>query len=77
MTPLQALQAATRSPAEFLGRLATEGTVQVGKKANLVLLDGDPLADIANTRRVAAVVVAGRLISGTELQTIRSTTPTP
>jgi imidazolonepropionase-like amidohydrolase len=77
MTPLQALQAATRSPAEFLGRFATEGTVQVGKKANLVLLDGDPLADIANTRRVAAVVVAGRLISGPELQTIRLATPTP
>ena len=77
MTPLQALQAATRSPAEFLGRLATEGTVQVGKKANLVLLDGDPLADIANTRRVAAVVVTGRLISGPELQMIRSTTLTP
>ena len=77
MTPLQALQAATRSPAEFLGRLATEGTVQIGKRANLVLLDGDPLADIANTRRVAAVVVAGRLISGPELQTVRSTTPTP
>jgi imidazolonepropionase-like amidohydrolase len=71
MTPSQALHSATRLPAEFLGRLATEGTIQVGKKANLVLLEGDPLSDIANTRRVAAVVVRGRLISSRELQKIR------
>jgi imidazolonepropionase-like amidohydrolase len=71
MTPLEALQAATRNPAEFLGRLEAEGTIEVGKRANLVLLDADPLADISNTRRVAAVVVAGRLISGPELERIR------
>jgi hypothetical protein len=35
----------------------TEGMVQVGKRANLVLLDADPLADIANTRRVSAVLL--------------------
>ena len=68
MTPLEALQAATRNPAEFLGRLAEEGTVQVGKRANLVLLDADPLSDIANTRRVSAVVLRGQLISGADLQ---------
>jgi cytosine/adenosine deaminase-related metal-dependent hydrolase len=68
MTPLEALQAATRNPAEFLGLLATEGTVQVGKKANLVLLDADPLGDIANVRRVSAVVLRGRLVSGPDLQ---------
>ena len=71
LTPLQALQAATQSPAEFLDRLPTEGTVQVGKRANLVLLDADPLADISNTRRVAAVVVAGPVISRAELPTLR------
>jgi predicted amidohydrolase YtcJ len=71
MTPLEALQAATRNPAEFLGRLAEEGTVQVGKRANLVLLDADPLSDIANTRRVSAVVLRGRLISGADLQKSR------
>jgi hypothetical protein len=68
MTPLEALQAATRNPAEFFGRLATEGTVQVGKRANLVLLDADPLRDISNTRRVAAVILRGRLLSGSDLQ---------
>ena len=71
MTPLEALHASTRSAAEFIGRLADEGTVEVGKKANLVLLDADPLTDIANTRRVAAVVLRGRLISGADLQKLR------
>jgi imidazolonepropionase-like amidohydrolase len=71
MTPLEALQASTRNAAEFSGRLAGEGTVEVGKKARLVLLEADPLADIANTRRVAAVVLDGRLISGAELQRLR------
>jgi imidazolonepropionase-like amidohydrolase len=71
MSPLEALQASTRNVAEFMGRLADEGTVEVGKKANLVLLDANPLTDVANTRRVAAVVLRGRLISGSELQRLR------
>jgi hypothetical protein len=71
MTPLEALQASTRSAAEFFGRLADEGTVEVGKKANFVLLEANPLTDIANTRRVAAVVLRGRLISGADLQRLR------
>lgn len=71
MTPLEALQASTRNAAEFLGRLADEGTVEAGKKARLVLLEADPLTDIANTRRVSAVVLDGRLISGAELQRLR------
>jgi Amidohydrolase family len=71
MTSMDALQAATRSPAEFLGRSATEGTVQVGKKANLVMLDANPITDITNTRLVAAVILAGRLIRGAELQNLR------
>jgi imidazolonepropionase-like amidohydrolase len=71
MTSMDALQSATRSPAEFLGRSATEGTVQVGKKANLVMLDANPLTDITNTRLVVAVILAGRLIRGAELQNLR------
>ena len=43
----------------------------MGKKARLVLLEADPLTDIANTRGVAAVVLGGRLISGAELQRLR------
>jgi len=71
MTSMEALQAATRNPAEFLGRLGTEGTVGVGKKANLVLLDANPVEDISNTRQVSAVILTGRLIRGADLQKIR------
>jgi imidazolonepropionase-like amidohydrolase len=70
MTSMEALQAATRNPAEFLGRLATDGTVEVGKTANLVLLDANPLSDISNTRLVSAVILRGRLMQGAELQKI-------
>jgi imidazolonepropionase-like amidohydrolase len=63
LSSMEALQTATRNPAVFLGRGATSGTVKVGNVADLVVLDGDPLADIRNTRRVHAVVVRGELIS--------------
>ena len=59
MTPLQALQAATYTPARVMGADSL-GAVQAGKLADLVLLDADPLLDIANTRRVHAVVLDGR-----------------
>jgi imidazolonepropionase-like amidohydrolase len=62
LTPLEALQTATSKPAEFLGKSATLGTIEPGKTANLVLLEGDPLADIHNTRRIAAVVLRGQLV---------------
>lgn len=60
MTPLQALQAATLTPARVMGAADSLGTVQAGRLADLVLLDADPLVDIANTRRVHAVVANGR-----------------
>ena len=61
LTPLEALRAATYSPAEYLGALDSLGTVARGKVADLVLLDANPLADIRNTRRISAVVANGRL----------------
>ena len=66
----EALQAATRNPAEYLDALATTGTVEVGKAADLVLLDADPLVDIRNTRRIAAVVRGGRLVERAELDAL-------
>jgi Amidohydrolase family len=60
LTPLEALQTATINPAEFLGLSKTLGTVEKGKVADLVLLDANPLEDIANTKRIAAVVSSGR-----------------
>jgi imidazolonepropionase-like amidohydrolase len=66
-TPMEALQAATRNPAQFLGRLRDLGTVEAGKIADLVLLDANPLDDIHNTQKIDAVVLAGRLFSRKEL----------
>ena len=61
-TPLQALQAATIVPARAMGLDAESGTIEPGKRADLVLLDADPLADISAVRRVYAVVTAGRML---------------
>lgn len=62
LTPMEALQAATRNPAEFLGHLDSQGTVAVGKNADLVLLDSNPLDDIHNTQKIRAVFVRGKLL---------------
>lgn len=60
MTPAEALRAATLTPARVLGLADTQGTVAAGKRADLVLLDENPLDDIANTRRIYAVIFGGR-----------------
>jgi imidazolonepropionase-like amidohydrolase len=62
LTPMEALQSATLNPARFLGVEKMLGTVQRGKKADLVLLDADPLANIRNTTKIHAVVLNGRLL---------------
>ena len=62
LTPLAALQAATRNAAQFMGQQAQRGTIEAGKTADLVLLDKDPLADIHNTRSIQAVVLNGKLL---------------
>jgi imidazolonepropionase-like amidohydrolase len=67
LTPMQALQTATRNPAVFLGMLDDTGTVEKGKRADLVLLDANPLDDIDNTRRIRAVVLAGKYFSRADL----------
>ena len=62
LTPMQALQTATRNPAIFLEKLDSMGTIEKGKIADLDLLDANPLEDIRNTQRLDAVVLGGRLI---------------
>jgi len=59
LTPAQALRAATLDNARWLGHGATHGTLAPGKVADVVLLDADPLRDIAATRRIRAVVLRG------------------
>lgn len=60
LTPLAALQSATIRPAEFLGRTEDLGLVAPGKRADLVLLSADPLADIQNTTQIQAVWLRGK-----------------
>jgi imidazolonepropionase-like amidohydrolase len=59
-TPMEALQTATLNPAKFLGKTDTYGTIQVGRAADLVLLDMNPLEDISHTRKIHAVVLGGK-----------------
>lgn len=67
LTPLAALQAATSSAADFMGKSAELGSVATGKLADLVLLDANPLGDIHNTQKIRAVVADGRLYRRADL----------
>jgi imidazolonepropionase-like amidohydrolase len=60
LTPYDALKTATSNPAECLEILDITGTVQEGKTADLVLLEADPLENIAHTRRISGVMKSGR-----------------
>jgi imidazolonepropionase-like amidohydrolase len=67
LTPYEALAAATRNVAAFLGTDAF-GTVEVGKRADLLLLDANPLDDVRNARRIRGVMVRGRWLPVEELE---------
>jgi len=67
-TPLEALQTATLNPAIFFHKENDLGTVERGKLADLVLLEDNPLKDIRNTTKIAAVIVDGHYISRADLQ---------
>lgn len=67
LSPLEALRAATIRPAEFFGIQDDIGTVDPGKRADLVLLDADPLSDISNTRRIRGVISKGKFFAPAEL----------
>jgi imidazolonepropionase-like amidohydrolase len=66
MSPFDAISAATIEPARYFGMLDSMGTIASGKVADLVLLAGNPLRDIGQTRRIVAVVANGRLIDVAE-----------
>ena len=72
LSPAEALRAATLDPARYAGREADFGTVEAGKVADLVLLDADPLADIAHTQRIRAVVFGGDLYDREALDGIQA-----
>jgi hypothetical protein len=75
-SPAEALRAATLSGAEYLGRAGDLGTVQPGRLADLVLLDADPLADVANAGRIRAVILNGRLFDRAALDSMLASVET-
>jgi imidazolonepropionase-like amidohydrolase len=68
LTPQEALRTAITNPARLFGLSDQLGSIERGKLADLVLLDGDPLVDITNTTRINAVVVDGKLIDSARRQ---------
>lgn len=64
MTPIEAIQAATQSAAEALGREADVGAIAVGRYADIVAVGGDPLVDVRELENVDAVVKGGVLVKG-------------
>jgi imidazolonepropionase-like amidohydrolase len=67
LTPYQALRTATANPAEFLGVKDTAGTIAVGKRADLLLVEGNPLEDIRRTTKINGVMVRGQWLSRADL----------
>jgi imidazolonepropionase-like amidohydrolase len=66
-TPEEVLTSATRLPATWLGIDSEIGTVEVGKRADLILLDANPLSDVKNTRKIAGVFINGQWLNKTTL----------
>ena len=68
LTPAEALRTATINPAEYFDLEKSLGTVEKGKMADLVLLDANPLTEINNTRKIAAVILGGKYLPQETLQ---------
>jgi tetratricopeptide (TPR) repeat protein len=67
LTPYQALETATVNPARYLRNSAEFGTIEVGKRADMLLLASNPLADISHTQDIVGLVVRGRWLDEKEL----------
>ena len=67
MTPMQAIQAATATAAEALGRQADVGAIAVGRYGDLIAVAGDPLADVARLQAVAFVMKGGEVVKGGDI----------
>ncbi|HET9466590.1 MAG TPA: amidohydrolase family protein [Gemmatimonadales bacterium] len=67
LTPYQALETGTRNVAVFFRTLARTGTIEVGKQADLILLDANPLIDVANTTKQAGVMLRGKWLPKSQI----------
>ncbi|MHC4227314.1 MAG: amidohydrolase family protein [Planctomycetota bacterium] len=72
LTPEKVIRAATRNAAEHLGLLEDLGTIEPGKIADLIIIDGDPLKDISSLHQIQMVIKAGRIVHDVDAET---TTP--
>jgi len=68
LTPYEALRTSTILPHEFLGEFDEAGTIEVGKRADLVLLEKNPLEEIRNTQKITGVMIRGKWLSQTDIQ---------
>lgn len=69
LTPYEALRTSTTTPFEYLGESDEAGTIEVGKRSDLVLLHENPIEDIANASRISGVLMHGRWIGAEEIRT--------
>jgi hypothetical protein len=69
MSPYDIMATGTRNVGHYFQRNDTFGTIAVGRRADLLLLDADPLADVANLQRIAGVMVRGRWVPADEIRT--------
>jgi imidazolonepropionase-like amidohydrolase len=70
LSPYAALEAATRNPAEYLQAAREFGSVEPGKRADLLVVEADPLKDIGNLKKRVGVMTRGRWLPESELQTM-------
>ena len=69
LTPMQAIESATRVPAESMGMASDAGTIAVGKRADMIVLNADPLAAISNIRNLRWTIASGRVMEPAKLWT--------
>jgi imidazolonepropionase-like amidohydrolase len=68
LTPFEALRTATINPFEYLGEADRAGTIEIGKQSDLLLVDANPLEDVAAASRIAGVLIRGRWMAAEEIQ---------
>jgi imidazolonepropionase-like amidohydrolase len=69
-SPYEAIQTGTRNSAEAMGKSDEFGTIEIGKRADLILLENNPLEDVGNIRQRVGVMVRGRWLTGVQLQSM-------